>query len=281
MNLDAAASYRTACHAFLDKKQFDPKAGASVVREASRSINTSLKLYEGEGATETKGYASSMTALASCMRASGDLDAAMEKATEAQALFRKMDYPLGVAYTMQVMAQVHHGNDDTIEAVNSAKEAQGIYLEHDDERGADFCAYLIDLFQTAPEEEGGEVVPKEKKSKGPSVSGLGDLIPGGADKVKPIAAYEAYEGRAATAPGQRRAANGAAAAGAAAVIKEEAIFSVRWVAMKNVSASAEKVVDKAAAGKVIKKSMQSCGVGAPGVLVPPASATRRRLCPSS
>merc|ERR1719464_635730 len=106
------------------------------------------------------------------------------------------------------------------EAVNAAKEAQAIYQEHDDERGADFCAYLIDLFQAAPEEEGGEVEVKvEKKSKGPSVSGLGDLIPGGAAAVKPIAAYDAYEGRAATAPGQRRAASGAAAAGAAAVIK--------------------------------------------------------------
>mmetsp|Transcript_21231 Transcript_21231/g.49418 ORF Transcript_21231/g.49418 Transcript_21231/m.49418 type:complete len:600 (-) Transcript_21231:99-1898(-) len=264
----AAAAMRTACFGFLDRKMYEPNAPSSCVREAMRTATTSLKLYEGIGDQESVGYASSVNALAQAHLAAGDLDLALEKANESQELFKKLDYPIGTAATLNTIAQVNQKKGDTFEAVSVAKEAQQLFQENDDDEGAEFSAYLIDLFQAPPEAEAGEEPEEkapEKKKTGPSVCQLGDMIPGGAAAVKPVAAYDAYEGRAATAPGQRRQASGAVVE--AAAMKEEAVFSVRWVSAKNLAPSAEVGSDKSAASRVIKRGMVSSGP-AGGTIMP-------------
>uniref|UniRef100_A0A7S1KV39 Uncharacterized protein n=1 Tax=Alexandrium catenella TaxID=2925 RepID=A0A7S1KV39_ALECA len=268
---EAAAAFRTCCKAFIDNKMFSPKAGANVAREAMRTATTSLKLYEGINETESVGYASSTNMLAQSHLAAGDLDVAMDKANEAQALFKKLDYSVGVASTLNTVAQVQQKKGETFDAISTAKEAQQLFQENDDDEGAELSGYLVDLFQAPPEEEGAEPAEietkAEKKKAGPSVCGLADLIPGGAAAVKPIASYDAYEGRAATAPGQRRQASGAAAEGAAGVTKEEAVFSVRFVGAKNLMTSVE-ASDKGSAGRVIKRGIVSTGGAAPNSLMP-------------
>eukprot|EP00413_Alexandrium_margalefii_P013568 CAMPEP_0204531100 /NCGR_PEP_ID=MMETSP0661-20131031/10986_1 /ASSEMBLY_ACC=CAM_ASM_000606 /TAXON_ID=109239 /ORGANISM="Alexandrium margalefi, Strain AMGDE01CS-322" /LENGTH=635 /DNA_ID=CAMNT_0051537231 /DNA_START=49 /DNA_END=1954 /DNA_ORIENTATION=- len=267
---EAAAAFRTCCKAFIDMKMFTPKSAGSAPREAMRTATTSLKLYDGAGETESVGYAASTNLLAQAHLAAGDLDAAMDKANEAQALFKKLDYSVGVASTLSTIAQVQQKKGDTFDAVSTAKEAQQMFQENDDDEGAEMAAYLIDLFQAPPEQEGAEPAEietkAEKKKTGPSVCGLADLIPGGAAAVKPLCAYDAYEGRAATAPGQRRQASAAAEA-AGGVTKEEAVFSVRWVGAKNLATSTE-AADKSAAGRVIKRGMISTGGMAPSSLMP-------------
>jgi len=267
---DAAAAFRVCCKGFIDTKMFSAKAGSNVAREAMRTATASLKLYESISETESTGYASSTNMLAQAHLAAGDLDVAMDKANEAQALFKKLDYPVGVAATLNTIAQVQQKKGETFDAISTAKDAQQLFQENDDQEGAEMSGYLVDLFQAPPEEEGGEVAQiedkPEKKKSGPSRCGLADLIPGGAAAVKPIAAYDAYEGRAATAPGQRRQASGAAAEGGG-VTKEEAVFSVRWVGAKNLPTSTE-ATDKGAASRVIKKGMMSTGGAAPSGLMP-------------
>jgi len=266
---EAAASMRTASFAFLDRKMYDPKAPGSTAREAMRTASASLKLYESIPETESVGYAGALNALAQAHLAAGDAGQAQEKADEAKVLFTKLDHPVGIASVLNTVAQIQQKQGDTLAAVDSAREAQTLFQEHDDKQGADFSGYLVDLFQAPPEEEGGaapEAAEPEKKAKGgPSVCYLGEMIPGGAAAVKPIAAYDAYEGRAATAPGQRRQASGSAAAAAGGVTKEEAVFSVRWVSAKNAPLSAEPLVSKSTASKVVRRSMAS---GGPGGLVP-------------
>mmetsp|Transcript_57893 Transcript_57893/g.164496 ORF Transcript_57893/g.164496 Transcript_57893/m.164496 type:complete len:614 (+) Transcript_57893:103-1944(+) len=269
---EAAASMRTASFAFLDRKMYEPKAPASTAREAMRTATTSLKLYESIPETESVGYAGTLNALAQAHLAAGDVEQATEKAAEARTLFTKLDHAVGIASTLTTVAQIQQQQGDTLAAVDSAREAQALFQEHDDKQGADFSGYLVDLFQAPPEEEGvvpAEAEPEKKPKSGPSISYLGELIPGGAAAVKPIAAYDAYQGRSATAPGQRRQASGSAAAGVAAVTKEEAVFSVRWVSAKSGPVSGEPLVSKATATKVVRRGMASAG---PGGLVP----SRRR-----
>mmetsp|Transcript_5673 Transcript_5673/g.18162 ORF Transcript_5673/g.18162 Transcript_5673/m.18162 type:complete len:588 (+) Transcript_5673:52-1815(+) len=267
---EAADAFRTCCKAFIDMKMFTPKSAGSAPREAMRTATASLKLYESISETESIGFASSTNMLALAHLAAGDLDAAMDKANEAQALFKKIDYGVGTAATLNTIAQVQQKKGDTFDAVSTAKEAQQLFQENDDEEGAEMSGYLIDVFQAPPEQEGAEPAEietkAEKKKTGPSLCGLADLIPGGAAAVKPLCAYDAYEGRAATAPGQRRQASAAAEA-AGGVTKEEAVFSVRWVAAKNLATSTEST-DKAAAGRVIKRGMVSTGGAAPDKLFP-------------
>lgn len=269
--VDAAAAMRTACLAFLDKKLFNPKASASVAMEAMKTANASLKLYEEAGDVQGSGYGLSLNALAQAHVAAGNAGRGLELAEEAQALFRRIGDQVGVAATLNTLAQVFQSRGDTFEAVNAAREAQQLFQEHDDDRGAQYSAFLMELFQAPPEQEEAivpvEAEDQQAKKSGPSRSGLADLIPGGAQAVTPIVSWEAYEGRAAAAPGQRKAAPGTEA-GVTAIVKEQALFSVRWVPMKNVPTSPDPSAGRSAASRVIKKGLVSDGGAAPVGLVP-------------
>jgi len=279
---DAAASMRTAALIFLDKKQYDPDAGVSVARDALRAAKASKKLYEDAGGESTAGYAGSLQTLAAAYLATEDYEKAMADATASKELFMTLDHSVGAASALNTIAQVHHKKGDNFEAVSAAKDAQQLFRDGGDEQGAEVAAYLIETFEAGPEKEGekAEGEEEEKKGKKPkpaavkSVSGLGDLIPGNPGAVTILAAYDAYEGRAATTPGQRRQASdragGAMEDSFQTPTSTPAVFNLRWLPAKarpepepQSKRSAKRITNK-----VVKMQIASGGENAPNGLVP-------------
>jgi len=206
----------------------------------------------------------------------------MAEATASKELFLSLDHSVGAASALNTIAQVHHKKGDSFEAVSAAKDAEQLFKDGGDDQGAEVAAYLIETFEAGPEkekgeegEEGGEKKgKKEKPAAVKSVSGLGDLIPGNPGAVTILAAYDAYEGRAATTPGQRRQASERAGAamedGFQAPSAQAAVFTARWLPAKPKPAeeNPSKKSAKRQANKVLKMPMASGGEYAPSGIMP-------------
>jgi len=263
----AASALRASCQALLDKRLLDPKA--NVAKEVMRTANASLQLYEEAGMTGSSEYGLSLNALAQAQLAADDFGRAAELAEEAQALLKKTGHFIGVATTLNTLAQVHHKQGESFDAVSEAREALQLFQEHDDNHGAAISAYLIDAFQAPPPEQSSTDQPdgQTRQSDVPSESGLEDMIPGGWGGVTPLISFTAFESRSAGGQVQKKTA-APANEGSAPSTREEALFSVRWISASKYMLSANLPEDENDSTRVLRRDMLCSGGEVPAGIVP-------------
>jgi len=264
----AASAMRVSSQALLEKRLLDPKA--NVAKEAMRTANASLQLYEEAGKTGSSDYGLSLNALAQAHLAADDLERAAELAEEAQALLKKIGHFTGVAATLNTLAQVHSKQGETFDAVSEAREALQLFQEHDDNHGAAISAYLIDVFQAPPPEESSADQPdsQTKAADVMSESGLEGMIPGGWEGVTPLVSFTAFESRSAGGPVPKKTTAPTDEGGAPSSTREEALFSVRWVSAAKYMSSANLPEGESDSTKVLRRGMLCSGGEAPAGIVP-------------
>lgn len=273
----------TSSRSFLAKKEKDPEAGSSVAREALRTASAAVRIYESVGETTSEDYATAVQTLAAAHLAGNDLDQAIEKVSEANAIFERVASPKGQARCMTVLAKATFEKGDVVEAASLARQAQSLFEEVADDQGASSMRTLIAKFQQGPGGEIVEAVPEEPQED-TSLAGVPNrvdirrLVPG-IEKATIYCEYEGYEGRSATVGARPRPKSERQKEAFAEVTREQAVFSVRWVRQQGASGDSAMSADRADKDDDVLNFPMRAGPGAPNKDALPSRVAQPRRTP--